>query len=107
MVALLDRALLAAVKNSVPHSDPDICTGYRIGDLYKRLETSDGVHSIDFILLRITGLTPANNVIGTTNVSSTGMDGCSPRYDNFGTVINLINSRASCAFAKKSRSATH
>lgn len=74
MVALLDRALLGAVRNSLPHSDPDICTGYCIGDLYKRLETSDGVHSIDFILLRITGLTPANNVIGTTNVSSTGMD---------------------------------
>ena len=75
MVALLDRALRAAVKNSLPHSVPDICTGYCIGDLYiKRLETSDGVHSIDFILLRITGLTPANNVVGTTNVSSTGMD---------------------------------
>lgn len=86
MVALLDRALLAAVKNSVPHSDPDICTSCCIGDLYKRLETSDGVHSIVFILLRITGLTPANNVIGTTNVSSTGMEGCSPTYDNFGTV---------------------
>ena len=44
---------------------------YCIGDLYKRLEKSDRAHSIDFILLRIIGLTPANDVIGTTNASST------------------------------------
>lgn len=61
-------------QNALPHSDPDICAGYCIGDLYNRLETSDGAHSSDFIFLRIIGLTPANDVIGTTNASSTGMD---------------------------------